>query len=504
MYKFSLLALLAACADPNAVQVELSPTVISSLDGTTHVLAVVAADNTPLPDEPVRIEIQYTDRNGTPHPIDPIDAKTNDRGTVDATLTGLSWDGIGTVTVTTGNQLSSSATFTVLDRTPPKIEILPPTTDKKVGPGLPIDVQVHVTDEIGVSEVYLDGTGGIDVQRRTVVTSGALDSTLTFRVAIPANAAAGPTIQLYALAADLSGNYASATAMTLTVDPAITIATPPGLTGTLLVDGTAQQLVNPRSIAFSARDSHLYVTDVAGTGACSPSCVWRVDPATGAIDATPVYVGTGSLEGIELDATGDNMYLSDRQNKITHLAWSGTAYGTATACNDQTQQRPQDPYHLVFDATLGVLAVDGNRKNVQRMATCASTTVSANLSAQDSFDTPRGIALGPAGEIYVSDNGSDRVSKVDRANGTLMPYTGNLDQPYGMEWLAGGTSQFADSLMIASSGARIVTSAKGPAQLAATYLRNSPIDLTLNAGTMYVITMPGFNNRGRIYKVAGF
>ena len=247
MRRLGLLALCAACTgDPDTVQVELSPSLISSIDGTTHVMAIVAAGTTPLDGEPVRITVDYTDRNGTAHPIDPIDAKTDSRRVVDATLSGLTWDGIGTVTVTTGNEVASSTTFTVLDRTPPKIEILPPTTDKHVGPGLPLDVQVRVTDEIGVSEVYLDATGGIDTNRRTVVSSGAQDTTITFRMNVNANAQAGPTIQLYALASDLSGNYASATAMTLTVDPGITIATPPGLSGSLLVDGTQTQLASPQ------------------------------------------------------------------------------------------------------------------------------------------------------------------------------------------------------------------------------------------------------------------
>ncbi|HEY5944482.1 MAG TPA: hypothetical protein VIV40_03285, partial [Kofleriaceae bacterium] len=364
--------------------------------------------------------------------------------------------------------------------------------------------QVRVTDEIGVSEVYLDATGGIDTNRRTVVSSGAQETTITFRTNVSASAQTGPTIQLYALASDLSGNYASATAMTLTVDPTITIATPPSLSGSLLADGTATQLVSPRAIGMSSKDNKLYVVDAAGTGACSPSCLWRVDPTSGTVETTPIYVGTGVLEGLAFDATADNIYLSDRQNRVTRLAWSGTTYATATACNDVAQQRPQDPYHLVLDATLGILVVDGNRRNVQQIATCASGSVGANLSAQDSFDTPRGVALGPAGEIYVSDLNNDRVSRVDRTTGALTAFAAGIDTPYGMEWLAGGTSPWADSLLVASSQARIVVGTKGQSELAAAYLRNTPIDLTVAAGTMYVLTSPSTNNRGRIYKVTGF
>src|SRR5512139_1025478 len=289
------LAVGACTGDPSAIDVELAPSVISSLDARLGVTVLVHDNAQPLDDQPVRITIAYTDRNGMPHEIPQVDGTTDTRGRFTATIEGFAWDGTGTVTVETAADVRTSATFVVLDRTPPKVEILPPTSDKRVGPGLPLDVQVRVTDEIGVSEVYLDATGGIDTTRRTVVASGAQDTTITFRTAVAVGAAPGPTIQLYALASDLSGNYASATAMTLTVDPAITIATPPGLAGSLLTDGTATQLVSPRSIGFSTKDNQLYVVDAAGTGACNPSCVWRVDPASGTVTGTPVYVGTGVL-----------------------------------------------------------------------------------------------------------------------------------------------------------------------------------------------------------------
>jgi len=386
-------------------------------------------------------------------------------------------------------------------RTPPKVTILPPTTDLHVGPGLPLDVQVHVTDEIGVSEVTLAGTGGVDGGGTTVVASGAADATVTFRLNINPNATTGPTIQLQALASDLSGNLAAAMPVTLTVDPTITIATPPGLNGTLLTDGSATQLVNPRAIAFGPHDNMLYVADQANSGACSPSCVWLVDPTSGAINATPFYVGTGAVEEVAFDATGDNVYISDRSNKVVRLTWNGTAYATATTCDDTTQQRPQDPFHLVFDATLGILVVDGNRNTVERLATCATATVGSDFAMNPNFDAPRGIAAGAAGEFYVSDNNRDQVYKMT-STGALSGFE-NIRQPYGMEWLAAGASQFANTLLVASQGDRIIASTTGKGVLAATYLRDPPIDLTVGSGTMYIVTQPFLGLHGRIYKVTG-
>ncbi len=497
--------LLVACAgDPSAVQIELSPSVISSLDGTTSVGVLVSDAATPLGDEPVHVTVIYVDRNGTPHEVAPVDGTTDSRGVFRTTLTGLAWDGTGTVTAETTGGVTNRATFAVLDRTPPKIEILPPTSDKRVGPGLPLDVQVRVTDEIGVSEVTIDGTGRIDGSRSTVVANGTQSATLTFRMEVRVDALPGPTIQLHAIAADLSGNLAAATAVVLTVDPTITIATPMGLAGSLFVDGSATQLDDPRAIAVSARDGQLYVADNSQNGACSGRCIWRINPATGAITATPVFVGQGELEGIAFDATGDNLYYSDRQDRTGRLTWNGTAYASPVLCNDANAQRPQDPFHLVFDASLGLLVADDGRRQLARIATCATASVGTGFTATDSFDSPRGVALGPSGELYVSDIGTGRVSQVARTNGALSVFASGLDDPYGIEWNVGTTMPWANRLMVALRGARIVLSTTATTELAAAYLRNDPIDLAISGTTMYVLTAPSANNRGRIYKITGF
>ncbi len=121
-----------------------------------------------------------------------------------------------------------------------------------------------------------------------------------------------------------------------------------------------------------------------------------------------------------------------------------------------------------------------------------------------SVEAPRGLALGPAGEIYVSDEAQDRVSRVDRTTGALTLLQSGLNAPWGLEWLAGGTTPFADTLMVCSTGDRVVESTKGMGALAAAYLRNEPIDLAIASGTMYVLTRASSGNRGRIYKVTGF
>ena len=496
--------LLPACAgSPNTIEVELAPSLISSLDAQTTVRAIVASDTTPLDGVALHVDVSYTDRNGTPHMIAPFDGKSDARGVLEYNITGLMWDGIGTVTVSHGGVMTS-ADFSVIDRTPPKITILPPTTDNHVGPGLPLDVQVHVTDEIGVSEVTLDGAGPINGGGTTVIASGAMDKTLTFRMQVDQQAMAGPNIELHALASDLSGNLATAAAVTLTVDPAITIATPPGLTGSLLVDGNQTQLNDPRAIAASPQDGKLYVADRGG-GICNGHCIWQVDPATGMIATTPVYIGVGVIQGVAFDATGTNLYFTDSQNITGHLTWNGTAYANVALCNSAAQQKPQTPVHLVFDATLGILTPDDNGQNVVEVNPCAPTTAGIDFTMQNTFDAPRGIALDPTGKIYVSDQNRGIVATVDRTSHAVATFAAGFQEPYGVEWLGASTTTFANSLMVADMGDRIVASTTGSGvPLAAAYLRNSPIDLAFVAGTMYILTTPSANNRGRIYKVTGF
>lgn len=506
MKKLALIFVAACAGSPNTVDIQLAPDVISSLDGTTTVSALVASDTTPLDGVTVHMTVDYTDRNGAAHMIMPVDGKTDKRGVFTQKIEGLTWDGHGTVTVSYSDKVTGAATFTVLDRTPPVVKILPPTTNNHVGPGLPLDVQVHVTDEIGVSNVILDSTLGIQGTRSTVVASGSKDATITFRLDIPQNPMV-TTFDLHALASDLSGNIAVADAVTLTIDPNITIATPPPLTGTLLTDGTNTSLFDPLSIAASPKNGKLYVADRA-QGACNQHCIWEVDPATGTVNPTPVYANsTGTIMGVAFDATGDNLYFSVNQNQTGALPYNATTGYTATVatvCDNPTAQNPQNPQHLIFDATLGILTPDANGGDLSRIATCAAATNGTNFTNNANWDSPRGIAEDPTGTIYVSDNGRGRVFAVNPTTMAVTPFGGGFDAPYGVEWLGTSTTTFANSLMVADQGARVVVSQSATAQLTAAYMRNSPIDLAFIGGTMYILTSASANNRGRIYAVTGF
>ena len=212
----ALVPLVGCAADANDVIVTLQPEVISSQDGILGVNALVLGDNAPKESQAVTISVDYKDRNGTAHTVAPFDGKTDKSGAVDASFMGLIWDGTGTVTVQVGTKgPSGTATFAVLDRTPPVATIMPPAAARI---NTDVTVNVHVTDEIGISQVWFEvsaiqgaqgGQGG-QRQRSTVVASGSTDAMIPFDFQVPDTATVGSTITLYALAEDLSGNQAAA------------------------------------------------------------------------------------------------------------------------------------------------------------------------------------------------------------------------------------------------------------------------------------------------------
>ena len=274
---------------------------------------------------------------------------------------------------------------------------------------------------------------------------------------------------------------------------------------TTIATGTASFLVAPKALVLSPKDNMLYVADGGYTG-CSPSCILQVDPATGLANPTPVVTGIGAIEGVTFDSTGDNLYYSDRQNRVYRLTYSGSAYVSPTACNDSTVQVPRDPYHLVFDSTLGIISADGNSLQLARISTCAAATAGTAFTATASFSQPRGVAMDSLRNFYVSDNLSDKIFKVDPTTAGVSPYvTAGLNGPLGIQWL-GGTSSYANSLVVANSGASAVVAANSSSTRTLASFPTPALDVSIDSGntSIYVLTAPTVSDVGRIYKITGF
>ena len=219
----AILAPLAACATTNDVAVELAPDLVSSIDGRLSVHVLALSDRDPVGGDKIEVSLDYTDRNGTAHVIAPLAGSIDDNGAFEGTFEGLKWDGSGTVTALVhggDGDVTGTATFAVLDRSPPVVTITPPA---QIRINQDATISVHVTDEIGISQVQFEasfsgngGNGNGNRQRSTVVSSGKLDATLTFNVQAQ-DTQVGATLTLYALGSDLSGNQAAATPVSVTV-----------------------------------------------------------------------------------------------------------------------------------------------------------------------------------------------------------------------------------------------------------------------------------------------
>jgi hypothetical protein len=218
---------------PNRIELALAPDLISSEIGTIGAAATVFVDKSTTPGWNVEFDVAYNDRNGMKRPIAAISSSSNSAGEAKASFTGLLFEGSGTVTAKVlnsqgspvvddqSNPVQASATFGVLDQTPPKVTITSPANGAHLAANTPFTITVHATDEIGISQIFTqtiaangNGNGG-NGGNGSRIASGAVDVTVN----VNADTGNSPTntITINAMAADLSGNLGVAPAITITV-----------------------------------------------------------------------------------------------------------------------------------------------------------------------------------------------------------------------------------------------------------------------------------------------
>lgn len=506
-----------------SVQLALAPEVISTEDATLRVRATVFDGTTRLRGRTVRIQIAFTDQLGNLRTYQGTTADTDRSGSVEHEFSGLVYSGAGTVTaevldgdgepVLDGDDVpvAAEASFAVIDLSPPVVSIDPSaTTDNRVGPGLPLDVEVLFSDNMGVSEVILQYVGELEDTSSQIVASGTSSGTVVFENDIPGGAIPGPTITLYALAMDLSGNISAAEPVVLTVDPSIRISVPAGFDGTQLVAQQGNFLTAATALAYSPKNDMLYVADNSG-GVCNGSCLYRVNPADGSF-ALLFAPGGGIMTGVAFDATGDNLFYSklvgNAESIIGRLTFNAGAmtYQNPVVCNIPLNQQPTDPFHLVVDAGGDVFVADQGDQVLKSLDTAncgAGGTDPADLSS--GLDTPWGVAQIPGGDFLVSDEAVDAIYRVTGAGVTSVYETSRMDRPLGLDWLGASTTVFADSLFVANFGNQriLATQGTGFSRTAAT-LADDPVDVAFgsgaNAGSLFILTDGG----GRIFTVTGY
>jgi uncharacterized repeat protein (TIGR01451 family) len=192
------------------------------------------------------------------------------------------------------------------------------------------------------------------------------------------------------------------------------------------------------------------ITTVAGSGGC---CFGGDGgPATGALLANPT--------GLAVDGAG-NLYIGDTYNQrirqvsatgiITTVAGNGS-YGFSGDGGAAGAAQLGDPYGVAVDAAGNLYIADSNNFRVRMVsasgiistvagngACCFSGDGGAAKSAE--LDSPNGVALDTAGNLYIADRYGDRIRKVS-AGGTISTVAGNGSYGYSGDGHSATTAQF--------------------------------------------------------------
>jgi gliding motility-associated-like protein len=265
--------------------------------------------------------------------------------------------------------------------------------------------------------------------------------------------------------------------------------------------------------------------------------------ATNGTFSTPTTPSASSFGGpwnITVDGAG-NLYFSDFGNnkikKITPLGGVTTLAGSGNkACNDGqgTSASFSYPIGVVTDNAANVYVADALCNVIKKITPSGTVTTLAGNGiagfadgngAAAQFNTPLGLAIDAAGNIYVADSQNERIRKITPAgvvttvagDGNRRSFDGagpnaSFGDPSGLVFDKGGNLYVTDAATsrirkidisglvttIAGSGA-LAGSSDGPGN-AATF--NGPYGITIdNAGNLFVADR--FNNEIREISTAG-
>ena len=218
--------------------------------------------------------------------------------------------------------------------------------------------------------------------------------------------------------------------------------------------GSAARFTNPAAGALDGA-GNLYIADgsntirkvVVSTGVVTT--VAGTAGSSGSADGTGAAARFQSPGGLALDAQGGNLYVSDTSNHtlrkvvlatgvVTTLAGTVSAFGGAADGTGAAAQFAR-PLGLVLDGTGNLYVADSSNHAIRKVvvSTGVVTTVAGTLRMSGSadgtgaavrFNTPTGVALDAAGNLYASDSFNSAVRKVDLASGTVTTYIGAFGQ----------------------------------------------------------------------------
>lgn len=211
--------------------------------------------------------------------------------------------------------------------------------------------------------------------------------------------------------------------------------------------------------------------------------------------------------GVAVDPAG-NVYIADSSNNrirrvdaqsgiITTVAGDGTP-GDANDGGPATSAQVNNPTNIVLDGAGDLYIADSANHAIRKLtlATGTLTTVAGQLGMEGSsgdgglataamLDTPEGLALDAAGNLYIADTGNDVIRRVDATTHVITTYAGKMDDP----GFFGDGGPATSALLNTPWG--LATDANGNLYIAD--LSNSRIREVSSSGTINTIAGTGSN-----------
>jgi len=230
------------------------------------------------------------------------------------------------------------------------------------------------------------------------------------------------------------------------------------ISGNGIYPAGSNQPVNPFGLARDVA-GNLYVSDEGGNRICRVDLHGNVTTLAGRggaafADGPGGPEGTAEFDGprgLAVDASG-NIFVADTGNNrirkidpagnVTTVAGNGQpSSGVGTGGPDGTAEF-NHPNGLVLDSRGDVFVADADNYRICKIGPSGNVTIVAGSGSNGfldgfgiaaEFSLPGGIAIDPGGNLYVSDDGNNRIRKID-PSGDVTTVAGN-----GMQGFADGT-----------------------------------------------------------------